>query len=346
MSLETPISRAQTIDNLISRSDSLLASDRRPRVQKYGFGRDLTAVPDSEKVVHPLADETRLVQALEQLPSRFGDTLPFGVFVFSDGRSTESDSPETTGAAYRALGVPIHVIPVGDARVAGDVAVQDIDAPREARPGTRVPVRITLRSRGYAGQRTEISIRMADDPKADPLATLPITLVDGEQAHELVVESDRAKGALTVQVDRQPHEAITANNRVPFQITPRTDKFRVIYMEGTGGQEYRFIQDALQEDPNIKCVSMYVDDQYVAQQRLHRVDDPRLGFPTTREELLSYDVVICSDIARASFTPEQLDWTVELVSKRGGGFVMIGGHTSFGSGGGTRRSGTASSPSI
>ena len=130
-----------------------------------------------------------------------------------------------------------------------------------------------------------------------------------------------------------PHEAIAANNRVPFQITPRTDKLRVIYMEGTPAQEYRFIQDALQEDPNIKCVSMYVDNQYVAQQRLHRVDDPRLGFPTTREELLSYDVVICSDIARASFTPEQLDWTVELVNKRGGGFVMIGGHTSFGSGG-------------
>ncbi len=31
--------------------------------------------------------------------------------------------------------------------------------------------------------------------------------------------------------------------------------------------------------------------------------------------------------------PEQLDWTVELVSKRDGGFAMIGGFTSFGSGG-------------
>src|SRR5262249_53626885 len=30
---------------------------------------------------------------------------------------------------------------------------------------------------------------------------------------------------------------------------------------------------------------------------------------------------------------EQLDWTVELVGKRGGGFAMIGGNTSFGSGG-------------
>ena len=94
-----------------------------------------------------------------------------------------------------------------------------------------------------------------------------------------------------------------------------------------------FIQDALEEDPNIKCVSMYVDNQYDARPRLHRIDNPARGFPTTREELLSYDVVICSDIARAAFTAEQLEWTVELVSKRGGGFVMIGGNTSFGSGG-------------
>ncbi len=232
--------------------------------------------------------------------------MPFGVFVFSDGRSTEPDSPETTGPAYRALGVPIHVVPVGDARIAGDVAVQDIDAPRDARPGTRVPVRVTLRSRGYAGERTEISIRAADDPKGDPLAVLPITLVDGEQAHELVIEADRARGGLAVQVNLLPHEAIAANNRVPFQITPRTGKLRVIYMEGSAPPEYRFIHDALEEDPNIKCVSMAVDNQYVQQPRLYRVDDPNLGFPTTREELLRYDVVICSDIARASFTPEQL----------------------------------------
>ena len=97
--------------------------------------------------------------------------------------------------------MPIHVVPVGDARVAGDVAVQDIDAPREARPGRAC----RFGSRCAAGV-TPVSVprspsASAADPKADPLATLPITLVDGEQAHELVVETDRAKGALTAQVD-------------------------------------------------------------------------------------------------------------------------------------------------
>ncbi len=162
---------------------------------------------------------------------------------------------------------------------------------------------------------------------------MPITLVDGEQAIELVIETNRAKGTLTAGVGPLPREAIASNNRVPFQIIPRDDKLRVIYMEGSGPPEYHYIQDALEEDPNIKCVSIYVDNQYVARPVLHRVDNPPLGFPTTREELLSYDVVICSDIARAAFTPQQLEWTVELVNKRGGGFVMIGGHTSFGAGG-------------
>jgi uncharacterized membrane protein len=44
-------------------------------------------------------------------------------------------------------------------------------------------------------------------------------------------------------------------------------------------------------------------------------------------------VVICSDISRGAFTREQLDWTVELVSDRGGGFVMVGGITAYGAGG-------------
>ncbi|MFI5454517.1 MAG: glutamine amidotransferase [Isosphaerales bacterium] len=333
MSLETPASRAQAVDRLIRGAEGLVQAGRRPAIQRFGFGRDLFALSEPAKVPRPEADETRLASALEQLPARFGETLPFAVFVFSDGRSTERTALDSIARAYRELGVPIHVAPVGDERISGDVAVQDIDAPRDARPGTRIPIRVTVRSRAYDGERTELRIRSAANPKRDALATLPITLSGGEQAHDLLVDTDQAKGPLTVEVTPLPHEAIASNNIVRFQISPREGEIRVIYMEGSAPPEYRFLHDALEEDPKIKCLSMYVDNQYVASQVLHRIGDPRRGFPTTREELLSYDVVICSDIARSAFTREQLEWTVELVSKRGGGFAMIGGHTSFGSGG-------------
>ena len=86
---------------------------------------------------------------------------------------------------------------------------------------------------------------------------------------------------------------------------------------------------------------MMVNNQYDQRPILQRVDNPRLGYPTTRQELFEYDVVICSDIARTAFTPEQLEWTVELVAQRGGGFVMIGGNAASAPAAGTRRSGTA-----
>ena len=65
---------------------------------------------------------------------------------------------------------------------------------------------------------------------------------------------------------------------------------------------------------------------------LYRVENSRVGYPKTLEELLRFDVVICSDIERAVFTPEQLEYTVRFVEEYGGGFVMIGGATAYGSG--------------
>ena len=105
MSLETPISRRRR-STTSSVAPMPSGVDRRPCDPEIWFGRDLTAVSESEKD-HASGTPTKrdLVQALEQLPSRFGDTLPFGVFVFSDGRSTESDSlAETIGAGIPSLG--------------------------------------------------------------------------------------------------------------------------------------------------------------------------------------------------------------------------------------------------
>jgi uncharacterized membrane protein len=115
-------------------------------------------------------------------------------------------------------------------------------------------------------------------------------------------------------------------------LTTAARKLKVIYMEGTGNNEVRWVREALQEDKDIQCLAMVADQQYVQRPRLKRVDDTYRGFPATREELFEYDCVICSDISMGAFTREQLDWTVELVAERGGGFAMVGGITSFGAG--------------
>jgi uncharacterized membrane protein len=334
MALDRPISRIEQTRRTIADVQRRLPAGRAPRISQFLFGKETApvALPNQLQAVD---DETRLFESLERLASRLGDELPRGVFVFSDGRTTSLAEPGAVAelaAGYERWGVPIHVVPVGDLNATGDVAIRDLVAPREAPPGSRVDVKVVVGSQGYAGRRAEVVVRAAADPKAQPLAALPITLADGEQTHDLTLEVDRAAGKLVVEVPPLDGEAIVENNRASWTMNARHSKIRVIYMEGTGVNEYRWIRDALVEDSNIECLAMEVNTQYAERQMLHRIDNPQLGYPTKREELLSYDVVICSDISRLAFSQEQLDWTVELVSQRGGGFAMIGGNTSFGAG--------------
>jgi uncharacterized membrane protein len=332
MALEKPFSRLQQIKQVIARSNDLMPGKTPAHTSLYRFGQDLLALKSTEQL-DANDDATRLHEALAHLLSRF-ERLPKSVVVFSDGRTTEPGDAAAVVAAYRRLQVPVHVFPVGDLNTSADVAIQDVLAPRDAPPGSRVPVRVLTRSHGFAERRAEVRIRSLSNPHRPPLATLPISLKDGQQEHELIVTHDPAAGQLLVEVPPLEGEATEENNRVPFRIGARKGKIRVIYMEGTVSPpgEYRFIQDALQEDPNIECVCLEVNNQLADKPILFRVNDPSRGFPVTREELFTYDVVICSDIARTAFTQEQLDWTAELVAERGGGFVMIGGFTSFGSG--------------
>jgi uncharacterized membrane protein len=330
MALDRPVSRIDQVKAAIRKADDLLPADR-PHVSLYRFGSRLVAC-NSPDELSPADDRTQLREALEQLPARLHDGRPAGVVVFSDGRTPGGGDLEALAAGYRTLGLPLHVFPVGDPTTSGDVAIEDVLAPRDAPAGARIPIRVLLRTHGFPGRRVELRIRGESSSKGQVLAMLPLTLEEGTKSHELLIDQDPGAERLVAEVTPLPGEAVLGNNQVAFQIRSRKRKTRVLYMEGTPSNEYRWVRDALVEDPDIECVAMEVNNQYAARQMLYRVDDPRRGYPTTREELFGFDVVICSDISRNAFTQEQLDWTVELVRNRGGGFAMVGGNTSFGAG--------------
>jgi uncharacterized membrane protein len=333
MALEQPQCRSQVVQQTIQEVDSQLQRHaNRPSVQLFRFGQQLASAADASQL-GPQDDATRLCEALEQLPSRFSRELPRAIVVFSDGAADDAERLGEVAEAYRALKIPIHVVPVGSSQVRGDVAIDELVVPPRVDAGVKAPIRGVLRSTGYDGERVVLQVKAADRPQLPPLATLPMTLSKKPQPFELIVEANPEYGELLLEAPPIAGEVTEQNNRVPFQLSKASRKLKVIYMEGTGGDEYRWVHNALQEDKDIECLSMVADQQYVQRPRLLRVGDSFRGFPATREELLQYDCVICSDISIGAFTREQLDWVVELVAKRGGGFAMVGGITSFGAGG-------------
>ena len=329
MALDAPTSRLEQAKQVIYQATQKVPEPDRPRLHLYTFGEQLSTAPGLPQL-EPAEDASRFHEAFGQLPSRFGKDAPKAVVVFSDGRWEGPSNFDDLVAAYAEIGVDVHVFPVGDVGVRGDVAIQELIVPRRVREGEKTVVRATIRSNGFNGKRAVVRIR--PEKSNDALADLPITLSPTPVTCELVVEANRNTSRLLLEVPQLDGEAIKENNQVPFQLSTGDRKLKVLYMEGTSGREYSYIQNALVEDPDIECLSMVVAQQYVERPRLQRVGDPYRGYPTTREELFKYDVVICSDISQGAFTREQMAWTVELVADRGGGFAMIGGHTSFGAG--------------
>ncbi|MGE5192480.1 MAG: glutamine amidotransferase [Deltaproteobacteria bacterium] len=331
MAFDQPNTRTAHVQAALAGMNNWLTGPDRPRVQLYRFGEQLSSASDLA-ALQPRDDASRLAAALEQLPMRFSRVPPRAVVVFSDGAIDDAERLAEIAEGYRRMHVPIHVYPVGGTQLRGDVAIDELVLPPRTDAGAKVTLHGALRGTGFEGERVVVQVKAADRPNIPPLATLPVTLGDKPQPFEMVVEVNDDYSELILEVPPLAGEVSTQNNRVPFQLAARSRKLKVIYMEGTASNEYRWVRDALQEDKDIECLAMVADQQYVQRPRLLRVDDNYRGFPATREELLQYDCVICSDISIGAFTREQLDWTVELVAQRGGGFAMVGGITSFGAG--------------
>jgi uncharacterized membrane protein len=332
MALDEPASRSTLAQQAIQEVDQQLQSlAERPRIQLFRFGERLSSAADLSQL-QPGDKASLLAGALEQLIARFSREPPRAVVVFSDGAVQDADRLAEVTDAFKRINVPVHVFPVGNRLVRGDVAIDDLIIPPRVEAGTKVSLRGTVRGTGFSGERMVLQVRSAQHANLPPLATLPVTLTESSQPFELIVEANADYGELMLEAPPLDGEATTQNNRIPFELAKNRRKIKVVYMEGTAGNEYRWLRDALVEDQDIECLAMVADQQYVERPRLLRVDDRLRGFPATREELFEYDCVICSDISMGAFTREQLEWTVELVAERGGGFAMVGGHTSFGAG--------------
>src|SRR5579872_5231338 len=194
MALDQPASRSIQVQNVLQETDrrlerTPLQEGGRPRIQYYRFGRQLSSASDTSQL-NPTDDASRLADALEQLPSRFAREAPRAVVVFSDGAADDAERLPEAAEGFRRLHVPIHVLPVGNTQVRGDVAIDELVVPSRVDAGVKASVRGVVRGTGYEGERIVLHVKVADRPQLPALAELPITLSGEVQPFELVVEAN------------------------------------------------------------------------------------------------------------------------------------------------------------
>ncbi|MBN1917134.1 MAG: hypothetical protein JW889_04415 [Verrucomicrobia bacterium] len=306
-------------------------------VQIVAVGREPRAVKSLDEVAG-LEPATHLLAAIDKTIRDAPQARTEAVVVFSDGIDTTQDSIERTVLLLNRYAVPVYTYGLGSPEPQRDVAVENIAVKKNVIAQTEVEVDVFLRQNLCDGRTVPITI--TQDERV--VATSGVTFTRDTEKVSVRFTPDQ-EGLLTynVNVGEQDGELLIENNHVPFTVNAAKKVIRVLYMEGTMYKrddrelwEYQYLEHALKGDGAIEVESMFRDKNIDAfRAGVSWVRDPINGFPTSKRDLFEYDVIISSDIDIVYFSDEQLEWLVDFVGKHGGGYVMVGGWTSFGSGG-------------
>src|ERR1700689_1861817 len=119
---------------------------------------------ESLKDLQPNAPSTRIGDSLKQLSEETAD-LPIGaVVLLSDGDDNTGGIGADAIRALRARHIPVHTVGFGRERAEHDVELDDAVVAPRAVAGSRIAAKITLRQRGYAGGKINLTVRDGQTP--------------------------------------------------------------------------------------------------------------------------------------------------------------------------------------
>ena len=327
-------------DGQTSRSDQLQAqlqstdffkrlSDKF-KVRTYRFDRDAERIENMGRMTYE-GKRTRLESATDLLNQELGTVPLSGVVLITDGVDNASKQWTESLSKLEARHIPFYTVGVGTENIVRDAEVTKVSAPRESLKESTAVVDISYRSHGFSGRKATLYVRENNVLLKSEELTLP---PDGEIAEKAIDLPVKNEGSRIFSFSLQaPDDRIPENNTLDALVEIKNDHPQILYIEGEPRWEFKFLRRAVQDDPNIRLVTLLRSSQNkFYRQGIDKEEMLAEGFPKEREELYQYKGLIFGSIESTFFSQAQLNNVVDFVSNRGGGFLMMGGRNSFAGG--------------
>jgi uncharacterized membrane protein len=328
-------------------------------VRRYLFDSRLESARDFAELNFS-GRESSIGGALKNVAERFQGQPLAGVLLITDGNAT--DLPDGF-SGFEGL-PPIYPVLLGKESPLADVALQNISVSQTVFEDAPVTLTAKLEVSGFPNER--IRARVINQGKVLAEETLTTRKNKDELPLRFQLKPDQAGISFyEVRVSRLAEgtntiEATLHNNSRMIVVDRGKGPHRILYMGGRPNWEYKFLNRAASEDPQLELVSLlriarrepkftfrgrsgessnplYRGFNKVNEEterydqpvlvRLNTKDDVELraGFPKTAEDLFGYEGIIFDDVEAEFFTADQMLLVQRYVSERGGGFLMLGG---------------------
>jgi hypothetical protein len=311
-----------------------------------------------------LVNGTNLGDAVLSVVNRETNNMLQGIVVVSDGRNTQASSQSFDDLQTRAAkaNLPIFTVAVGEQRQPINIRITDLQAPDQARPDDKFPVRVEIDGEGLAGKEVEVFLDVTK-PNGDK-ATLRPTLgpgtstvfKPGEPPHaqvEFEIDKPEIEGEwkFVARVPRERHELFAGKEHVtdPASVQVVKKPLRVLLATGSPGtHDYQFTRNLFVREVDKRRAELSIFLQLppstvanlvqdVPPERLLKrfpgtlraEDDPKESAEDKYDNLAQYDLIIAFDLDWTQVSPEALGLLEKWVGQQAGGLVIVAGPVSM-----------------
>jgi uncharacterized membrane protein len=333
-------------------------------VRRYFFDSRLQSTRDFSELNFD-GRETAIRAALKNVQERFQGQPLAGVLLFSDGNATDIE-----GTALNLSGLPpVYPVLLGKEDSLRDLSLQKVSVSQTVFEDAPVTLTATAKADGFEGEKMKAEVLLNNKTVAQQSYTLRKNNDEVPLRFQLKPEQPgitfyTVKISLENNLNTNRVEATQHNNSRVVAVDRGKGPHRVLYVSGRPNWEYKFLNRAISEDPQVQLVSLIriarrepkftfrgrtgessnplfrgfnKGDEETARYdqpvliRLNTKDEMELrdGFPKTPEVLYGYEGIILDDLEADFFTADQMLLMQKYVSERGGGFLMLGGADSL-----------------
>ncbi len=294
----------------------------------YGFAGGLSAVKDGNDL-NGEGRSSDLSGALDETLKRSSGMPLSAVVIATDGASNVPRDLAATLRELRARDISVFTVGVGNTTRPMDAELTRVNMPRRVLVGSRLNIEAFVGLTGYGATKVLLSVR--EDGRAVKTEEYNFRGNDTQAVNLEIIPTNPGLHRYTVEVTPLDGELTIENNKRDALVDVIPGPLRILYVEGEPRWELGKIRESLlpnEKNVTLVCLQRTGENKFY-RQGVGNQTELVTGFPTTEEELFTYDAIIIGSVEAGFFSADQMRNIEAFVARRGGGLLFLGGRLAF-----------------